>query len=181
VFLGASNDSLFGGFHDFFHSGTWLVMRNLFIFFIVVFWLATAYWVYKDARRRIEDPWLVAMAAILGLVPPFIGPFIYMLFRPPEYLEDARERELEIKAMEDRLARRDLRCPVCRSEVEASYLVCPVCTTKLKQACRNCRAPLEALWQVCPYCETPMDTPAAIELGHTAALDPPRRERRGSQ
>jgi double zinc ribbon protein len=181
VFLGASNDSLFGGFHDFFHSGTWLVMRNLFIFFIVVFWLATAYWVYKDARRRIEDPWLVAMAAILGLVPPFIGPFIYMLFRPPEYLEDARERELEIKAMEDRLARRDLRCPVCRSEVEASYLVCPVCTTKLKQACRNCRAPLEALWQVCPYCETPMDTPAAIELGHTAALEPPRRERRSSQ
>jgi hypothetical protein len=181
VFLGASNNSLFGGFHDFFHSGTWLVMRNLFIFFIVVFWLATAYWVYKDARRRIEDPWLVAMAAILGLVPPFIGPFIYMLFRPPEYLEDARERELEIKAMEDRLARRDLRCPVCRSEVEASYLVCPVCTTKLKQACRNCRAPLEALWQVCPYCETPMDTPAAIELGHTAALEPPRRERRSSQ
>jgi hypothetical protein len=181
VFLAASNDSLFGGFHDFFHSGTWLVMRNLFIFFIVVFWLATAYWVYKDARRRIEDPWLVAMAAILGLVPPFIGPFIYMLFRPPEYLEDARERELEIKAMEDRLARRDLRCPVCRSEVEASYLVCPVCTTKLKQACRNCRAPLEALWQVCPYCETPMDTPAAIELGHTAALEPPRRERRSSQ
>ncbi len=181
MFLAASNDSLFGGFHDFFHSGTWLVMRNLFIFFIVVFWLATAYWVYKDARRRIEDPWLVAMAAILGLVPPFIGPFIYMLFRPPEYLEDARERELEIKAMEDRLARRDLRCPVCRSEVEASYLVCPVCTTKLKQACRSCRAPLEALWQVCPYCETPMDTPAAIELGHTAALEPPRRERRSSQ
>jgi hypothetical protein len=181
VFLAASNDSLFSGFHDFFHSGTWLVMRNLAIFFVVVFWLAIAYWVYKDARRRIEDPWLVAMATILGLVPPFLGAFIYMLFRPPEYLEDVRERELEIKAMEDRLARRDLRCPVCRSEVEASYLVCPVCTTKLKQACRNCRAPLEALWQVCPYCETPMDTPAALELGHTAALEPPRRERRTSQ
>ena len=27
-----------------------------------------AYWVYKDARRRIEDPWLVAMATMLGLV-----------------------------------------------------------------------------------------------------------------
>jgi hypothetical protein len=26
-----------------------------------------------------------------------------------------------------------------------------------------------------------MDTPAAIELGHTAALEPPRRERRSSQ
>ena len=31
------------------------------------------------------------------------APLIYMLFRPPEYLEDVRERELEIKAMEKRL------------------------------------------------------------------------------
>ena len=31
--------------------------------------------------------------------------FVYMLFRPPEYLEDVRERELEIKAMEERLGR----------------------------------------------------------------------------
>jgi predicted amidophosphoribosyltransferase len=86
-----------------------------------------------------------------------------MLFRPPEYLEDVRERELEIKAMEDRLAKRDLHCPVCRSAVDASYLVCPICTTKLKQACSNCKQPLEALWQVCPYCETPIE-PAAVAL-----------------
>ena len=37
-----------------------------------------------------------------------------------------RERELEIKAMEERLARRELHCPVCRAHVEDSYLVCPV-------------------------------------------------------
>ena len=94
---------------------------------------------------------------MLGLVPPFVGALIYMLFRPPEYLEDVRERELEIKAMEERLARRDLHCPVCRAEVDVGFLVCPVCTTKLKQACRNCKQPLEALWQVCPYCETPVE------------------------
>ena len=41
------------------HSGTWFVIRNLAIFFVVVFWLAIAFWVFKDARRRIEDPWLV--------------------------------------------------------------------------------------------------------------------------
>ena len=46
------------------------------------------------------------MATVLGLVPPFVGVFIYMLFRPPEYLEDVRERELEIKAMEERLGHR---------------------------------------------------------------------------
>ena len=145
------------------------------LFFVAVFWLATAYWVYKDARRRIEDPWLVAMATVLGLVPPFLGPIIYMFFRPPEYLEDVRERELEIRAMEERLARRDLHCPVCRAEVEAAFLVCPVCTTKLKQACATCRSPLEPLWQVCPYCETPVDTPTAIRVDAWEAGGPARR------
>ena len=110
--------STFGSTHDFFNSGTWLVIRNLGLFFVLVFWLATLSWIYKDARRRIEDPWLVGLAVLLGVVVPFVGVFIYMLFRPPEYLEDVRERELEIKAMEDRLAKRDLHCPVCRSEVD---------------------------------------------------------------
>ena len=85
-----------------------------------------------------------------------------------------RERELEIKAMEERLARRELHCPVCRAHVEDSYLVCPVCTTKLRQACVNCKAPLETLWQVCPYCETPVETPTTIEPSGAAAGAPER-------
>ena len=152
------------------------MIRNLSLFVVAVFWLSVAFWVFKDARRRIEDPWLVGMATVLGLV-PFIGALIYLLFRPPEYLDDVRERELEIKAMEERLSRRDLHCPVCRADVDPSFLVCPVCTTRLRQSCRNCKAPLEALWQVCPYCETPIE-PAAVELGETQSLAPPRRERR---
>jgi Double zinc ribbon len=163
----------FSGIHDFFNSGTWLVIRNLLLFILVLFWLSTVYWVYKDARRRVEDPWLMWTAVALGLI-PFIGPLIYMLFRPPEYLDDVRERELEIKAMEERLARRDLHCPVCRAEVGPDYLVCPVCTTKLKQACVNCKAPLEALWQICPYCETAVE-PATV--GDFPTLQQPRRRR----
>lgn len=162
---------------DFFDSTSWFVVRNLILFFIGIFYIATVWWVYKDAKRRIDDPWLVAMAVIVGLIPPFIGPLIYMLFRPPEYLDEVRERELEIKAMEQRLARRDLHCPVCRAEVDSTFLVCPVCTTKLKQACASCKAPLEALWQICPYCETPVETPATIELGDTWESPPPRRRR----
>ena len=173
--------STFGGVHNFFNSGTWLVTRNLGLFFLFVFWIAIGYWVYKDARRRIEDPWLVGMAVIVGLVPPYFGVFIYMLFRPPEYLEDARERQLEIKAMEQRLARRDLFCPVCRAEVDSTYLVCPVCTTKLKQSCVSCKAPLEALWQICPYCETPVATPSPLpstDFAPTALRAPRRAPRR---
>jgi RNA polymerase subunit RPABC4/transcription elongation factor Spt4 len=155
--LAASGDSgFFGTLHDFFDSGSWPLLRNLAIFMVVVFWLAVGYWVFKDARRRIADPWMVAMATVLGLIPPFLGPLIYLFFRPPEYLEDVRERELEIRAMEERLAGRESHCPVCRASVEPEFLICPVCTTKLRQACATCKQPLEPLWQVCPFCETPI-------------------------
>src|SRR5256885_11189272 len=163
------------GLNDFCTSGTWQVIGNLALLCVVIFWAATAYWVYKDARGRIEAPWLVVMATLLGIIPPFVGPLIYMLFRPPEYLEDVRERELEIKAMEERLARRDLHCPVCRAEVDVSFLVCPVCTTRLKQACSNCKAPLEALWQIFPYCATQIEPTSTLEL---PPLPTPRRVRR---
>jgi hypothetical protein len=153
-----TDDDIFQGVRDFFESDYWVVGRNVGLFFAVTFWLALAYWVYKDARRRIEDPWLIAVAVALGIFPPFVGPLVYMLFRPPEYLDDVRERELEIRAMEEAIGH-DERCPVCRASIDASFLSCPVCTTKLKQACRHCRQPLEPLWQICPYCETPIEQP----------------------
>ena len=177
----SGNDDLFGGVNDFFDSETWFLIRNLSLFFLVVFWIAVAYWVYKDARRRIEDPWLVAMSTVLGLVPPFLGAFVYMLFRPPEYLEDVRERELEIKAMEERLTEPEEFCPVCRAGVEPSFLVCPVCTTKLKQACASCKAPLEAVWQICPYCETPVDTSTTVHVDSWEAEPPRERPRRAAR
>ena len=181
-FLAAQNptadDDLFGGVNDFFDSGTWMLIRNLTLFFAVVFWLATVYWVFKDARRRIADPWMVAMATILGAVPPFVGPIIYLFFRPPEYLEDVRERELEIRAMEDRLAARDLGCPVCRARVDEDWLVCPVCTTRLKQACGKCGAPLEALWQMCPHCATPIGPTIAALDDSLAGWETPAAELR---
>jgi Double zinc ribbon len=158
-----------------FDSPDWTLLRNVGIAFVVVLWLATAFWTFKDARRRIGDPWLVAAATLLGLFPPFIGPIFYMFFRPPEYLQDVHERELEIKAMEQRLAQLDQRCPVCRARVEASFLVCPVCTTRLKQACASCGQPLDALWQVCPHCATPV-SPGLPALEDVSRL--PRARRR---
>ena len=157
-------------------SPDWTLLRNLGIGLVVVLWLATAYWTFKDARRRIEDPWLIALATLIGLFPPFLGPIIYMFFRPPEYIQDARERELEIKAMEERLSQLDQRCPVCRARVEPSYLVCPVCTTRLKQACPSCDQPLESLWQVCPYCAT--EIPPGIPAFEDITSSPRRTARR---
>jgi hypothetical protein len=156
-------------------SPDWTLLRNIGIALLVVLWLATAYWTFKDARRRIEDPWLVALATLVGLVPPFLGPIIYLFFRPPEYLQDVRERDLEIKAMEERLSQLDQRCPVCRARVESTYVVCPVCTTRLRQACPSCGQPLESLWQVCPYCATEI-TPGLPALDDVTSRRRRRRE-----
>jgi len=162
--------SVFGGAHDFFHSTSWDIVRNAAVAFVVVLWVATIYWVHKDARRRIRSAVLVWFVTLLGAVPPFLGPLIYMLFRPPEYLEDVRERELEIRAIEKRLGAGI--CPVCRAEVDSDFLVCPVCTTRLRQACATCQRPLEPQWQLCPYCETPI-----VDDG-TLSLRPGSRTRR---
>ena len=76
---------------------------NLLLLFLVVIWLALVYWTYSDARRRIADPMLVGCATAASLF-PFIGTIVYLIVRPPEYLEDVRERELEMAAAQARLA-----------------------------------------------------------------------------
>ncbi len=165
--------SVFGGIHDFFNSTTWTVVRALVVLLVVLFWIATIFWVRKDARRRIADRKLVWLATLLGAIPPFLGPLIYMLFRPPEYLEDVRERELELKMIERGLEGREFTCWVCSAHVEPEFLVCPVCTTRLRQPCTGCSRPLEPAWQVCPYCETPV-----VAEEKTVPLRPPARHPR---
>jgi hypothetical protein len=146
--------SFFGGIHGFFQSATWVAIETLGALFLVLVWAATVYWVRKDAKRRIESTPLIQLVTVVGAVPPFLGPLVYMLFRPPEYLEDVRERDLEIQAIERRLGAQE--CPVCHTEVDSDFLVCPVCTKRLRQSCESCLRPLESAWLVCPYCETPV-------------------------
>src|SRR5437763_619142 len=78
-------------------------------------WLALAFWVHRDARRRIQDPVLVFLATLLGVVPPYVGPLVYLLFRPSEALEDVRSRRVELQVLEEQLARARQACPVCSS------------------------------------------------------------------
>jgi hypothetical protein len=147
-------------------SGLDLAVR-LIILVLVVIWLALIYWTYSDARRRIGDPMLVACATAASLF-PFIGSIVYMIVRPPEYLDDVRERELEMQAAEARLHQLGyLLCPHCDHEVERDFLRCPSCQRKLKDPCVTCGKPLDPQWTVCPYCET--EVAGAIQ---------PRRRRR---
>jgi hypothetical protein len=129
---------------------------NLLVLFLIVLWLALVAWTYLDARRRIQDKFLVACATA-GSVFPFVGPIVYAILRPPEFLEDAHERELEIRAAELRVRQlTEQSCPNCEHPVERSYLRCPNCRTRLKDPCPSCAKPIDPRWSVCPYCELPI-------------------------
>jgi Double zinc ribbon len=134
-------------------SGLNLVI-DLLILFVAVLYLSLIYWTYADARRRILDPMLVGCATMASLF-PFVGTIVYMILRPPEYLEDVRERELEMQAAEARLHELDSElCPHCDYRIERDFIRCPSCLRKLKERCASCARPLDEAWTICPYCET---------------------------
>src|ERR671934_3131663 len=97
---------------------------KLLILVLVVVWLALVYYTYADARRRIADPMLIACATAASLF-PFVGTIVYSIVRPPEYLDDIRERELEIAAAQARLANLEHQhCQYCGFEIEKTFLRC---------------------------------------------------------
>ena len=128
---------------------------NLVVLFLIVVWIALIAWTFLDARRRIKDPVLVACATGASLF-PYVGTIIYSILRPPEFLEDARERELEIRSSELRVKQlEEQSCPNCAYPIERSYLRCPNCRARVKDPCENCEKPIDPRWVVCPYCEMP--------------------------
>jgi hypothetical protein len=130
---------------------------TLLVLMLIVVWLALIVFTYLDARRRVSDPFLVGCATVASFI-PYIGTAVYAILRPPEFLEDAHERELEIRAAELRVRQlTELSCPNCEFPVEKNYLRCPNCQHRLKDPCPSCGKPVDPRWALCPYCESPLE------------------------
>ena len=151
------------GAEGFFNSPTWNFLTMMAKVLIVALWLSLVFWTYKDAKRRITDPMMIGVAVATSLLFPLIGTLFYTILRPPEYLEDVLERDLEIRAREQELAGGGHRCPACRAPVRDDFIVCPKCRRQLKSPCRSCSRPLDPSWKVCPYCEADVKVPVAQE------------------
>ncbi|MFI5003889.1 MAG: zinc ribbon domain-containing protein [Solirubrobacterales bacterium] len=135
-------------------SNAFNLVVDLLILFAAVLYISLIYWTYADARRRIVDPMLIGCATAASLF-PFVGTLVYIILRPPEYLEDVQERELEMQAAEARLQQFDHGlCPHCDYPIERDFVRCPSCLRKLKERCTSCAKPLDRAWTICPYCET---------------------------
>ncbi len=158
------------------NSGLNLVVSVLVLGFFVV-WLALIVYTYLDAKRRISDSFLVGCATVASFF-PYIGTAVYAIVRPPEFLEDAHERELEIKAAELRVRQlTEQSCPSCEYPIEKSFLRCPNCQRRLKDPCPSCSKPVDPRWALCPYCETELQR-RTTRTQRSASRSTPSREER---
>ncbi len=136
-------------------SPMFVLGRNLCSLFLIVLYGAIVFWTYRDAVRRGAMGWFWALVvAMFFPIFPFPGLIIYLIARPAESVDDARERELEIHAKETSLARDYEVCPACSKPVEKEFLICPSCMKKLRKSCTECGRALKLPWTVCPYCKT---------------------------
>jgi hypothetical protein len=163
-------------------SNAFSLVVNVLIVFIGVLYVSLIYWTYADARRRIVDPMLIGCATAISLF-PLVGTLVYIILRPPEYLEDVHERELEVRAAEARLQGLEHGlCPHCDYPVERDFVRCPSCLRKLKERCASCAKPLDRAWTICPYCETevadatPRRRTGRSSIGRRSPAAPPALE-----
>lgn len=130
---------------------------------------AVAIWTYRDIRSRTQDLTAQVLAVALVLVLQVPGVILYLLMRPKQTLAERYEH-----ALEEEYLRRDIEeemvCPTCQRGAEPDFVLCPYCTTELRQRCRRCDRVIDLTWQVCPYCATPTGS-----TGDTQTLQMPNQ------
>jgi RNA polymerase subunit RPABC4/transcription elongation factor Spt4 len=114
-------------------------------------WLSLAIWAFRDMRSRSRDPFAQILATLVVALLPGAGLLVYLILRPRETLATAYERALEEEALLQEIEERPA-CPGCSRTVDARWMVCPHCHTRLRKACPDCNGLMDLHWKVCPYC-----------------------------
>jgi RNA polymerase subunit RPABC4/transcription elongation factor Spt4 len=154
-----------------------LGFRALAVYWIV-FWLAAAYWAFRDLQLRTDNPVMPYLAAaFVILFTPVLFPaaiVIYRTIRPHEKIDEVYERTLAEEAM---LAEIETvrHCPACRRRVHEDWIICPACRTRLARVCPNCSRLVGLDWSLCAWCGRDFErrevgVPAAALVSHRAAV-----------
>ena len=128
---------------------------QLIVIYVVLLWLGTAYWAFRDMQSRTENPILPYFAAALIIFfTPLLFLFavvLYFILRPRETLAEVYERSLAEESLLAEVEKNEL-CPVCRDRVDSDWLVCPNCRTRLHRVCPSCNRLAEPTWPLCAFC-----------------------------
>ena len=123
--------------------------------YLVILWLATAYWAFRDMQQRSDNailPYLAAAGIILFTPVFFIfAVWIYKIIRPHEKIGEVWERNLAEEAL---LAEVEAihHCPTCERRIDDEWIICPTCRTRLNRVCPNCSRLVGLDWSLCAWC-----------------------------
>ena len=123
--------------------------------YLVILWIATAYWAFRDMQQRSDNPilpYLVAAGIILFTPVFFIfAVWVYKIVRPHEKIGEVWERNLAEEAL---LAEVEAirHCPTCERRVNEEWIICPTCRTRLNRVCPNCSRLVGLDWSLCAWC-----------------------------
>jgi RNA polymerase subunit RPABC4/transcription elongation factor Spt4 len=163
--------------NDFTSNPVTQLAATLIVIYVVMLWLGTAYWAFRDMQARSENPILPYFAsALIIFFTPLVFLFawlMYIIIRPRETMAEGYERSL---AEESLLAEMEKHrsCPTCRARVDEAWIVCPNCRTRLHRICPACQRLTEPSWSICAYCGTELPTrarPAATPAPVAAATE----------
>jgi hypothetical protein len=165
---------------DFINNPIVQLAGQLIVVYVVMLWLGTAYWAFRDMQARTENPILPYFAAALIIFfTPLLFIFavvLYLIVRPRETMAEVYERSLAEESLLAEVERNEL-CPVCRDRVEGDWLVCPNCRTRLHRVCPSCSRLTEPTWSLCAYCGRDFERAdrseraAHTEPDHTESLE----------
>ena len=140
---------------DFFaHPIVQLALQLIFLYLVVI-WLATSYWAFRDMQQRSANPIApyLAAAGIILFTPVFFvfAVWVYKIVRPHEKIGEVWERNLAEEAL---LAEVEaiLHCPGCERRVNEEWIICPTCRTRLNRVCPNCSRLVGLDWSLCAWC-----------------------------
>ena len=129
-------------------------VRLIFIY-LVILWIASAYWAFRDMQQRSGNailPYLVAAGIILFT--PFLFVFaiwVYKIVRPHEKVGEVWERNLAEEALLNEVEA-VRHCPTCERRVDEEWIICPSCRTRLNRVCPNCSRLVGLDWSLCAWC-----------------------------
>lgn len=139
------------------------------VVYVVILWLAGAYWAFRDMQLRTENPVMpYVAAALIVLFTPVLFPFgiiVYRIIRPQEKIGEVYERNLAEEALLAEVE--SIRtCPTCARRVHDEWIICPTCRTRLNRVCANCGRLVGLDWSLCAWCGRD------FERADLAALEP---------
>lgn len=120
--------------------------------YIVLLWLGSAFWAFRDASRRTHNLFApYAAGALVILASPLFFPFaliLYAIVRPGETLVDAWERRMAEEAAAEAVPL----CAGCGRRTDPDWLACPSCGQRLHRRCAACGRLMGLEWNLCAWC-----------------------------